>query len=156
MTGPSDRIAAHVAALDWASLPASAADAAKLVLLDAAGVMLGASGLAEEVRPFVRMAAAMGAGPCTIAGTNQRASLPLAALANGALAHALDYEDAFDKAPGHPNASLVPALIALAQGADGGLEAAHYFFSRFTLNPSRTTWPQQGQIGLPARLRWAA
>lgn len=117
MTGPSDRIAAHVAALDWASLPASAADAAKLVLLDAAGVMLGASGLAEEVRPFVRMAAAMGAGPCTIAGTNQRASLPLAALANGALAHALDYEDAFDKAPGHPNASLVPALIALAQGA---------------------------------------
>jgi len=39
----------------------------------------------------------------------------MAALANGAMAHALDYEDAFDAAPGHPNASLVPALIALAQ-----------------------------------------
>ena len=64
MTGPSDRIAAHVAVLDWAALPASAAEAAKVVLLDAAGVMLGASGLAEEVRPFVRMAAAMGAGWC--------------------------------------------------------------------------------------------
>lgn len=114
-SGPSDRIAAHVAALEWAGLPASTAEAAKLVLLDAAGVMLGASGLAEEVRPFVRMAAAMGPGPCTVAGTTARASLPMAALANGALAHALDYEDAFDKAPGHPNASLVPALIALAQ-----------------------------------------
>jgi 2-methylcitrate dehydratase PrpD len=39
----------------------------------------------------------------------------LAALANGAMAHALDYEDAFDGAPLHPNASLVPAVIALAQ-----------------------------------------
>ena len=38
------------------------------------------------------------------------------------MAHALDYEDAFDLAPGHPNASLVPALLALAQwqrGIDG-------------------------------------
>ena len=101
--------------MNWAALPASTAEAAKIVLLDAAGVMLGASGLTEEVRPFVRMAAAMGPGPCTVAGTTARASLPMAALANGALAHALDYEDAFDKAPGHPNASLVPALIALAQ-----------------------------------------
>ena len=31
------------------------------------------------------------------------------------MAHALDYEDAFDGAPLHPNASLVPAVIALAQ-----------------------------------------
>ena len=38
-----------------------------------------------------------------------------AALANGALSHALDYEDAFDAAPVHPNASLIPAVLALAQ-----------------------------------------
>jgi 2-methylcitrate dehydratase PrpD len=113
--GLSDRLSAHVAAMAWERLPASAAQAAKLVLLDASGVMLGASGLAEEVRPFLRMAAAAGTGPCTIVGTDLRAAAPMAALANGALAHALDFEDAFDRAPGHPNASLVPVLIALAQ-----------------------------------------
>ena len=39
----------------------------------------------------------------------------MAALANGAMSHALDYEDAFDAAPVHPNASLIPAVLALAQ-----------------------------------------
>ena len=34
----------------------------------------------------------------------------MAAFANGAMAHALDFEDAFDPAPCHPNASLLPAL----------------------------------------------
>ena len=113
--GVSDRLAAHVAGMAWEALPTATARAAKLVLLDAAGVMLGASGLSAEVRPFVALAAAGGAGPCTIVGTGQRAGAAMAALANGALAHALDFEDAFDRAPGHPNASLVPALIALAQ-----------------------------------------
>ncbi|MBU6269611.1 MAG: MmgE/PrpD family protein, partial [Sphingomonadales bacterium] len=113
--GVSDTLAAHVAAMRWEALPEAARQAAKLVLLDAAGVMLGASGLCEEPRAFVELAQAMGEGPCTVVGTGVRARLPMAALANGALSHALDFEDAFDKAPGHPNASLVPALIALAQ-----------------------------------------
>jgi 2-methylcitrate dehydratase PrpD len=47
----------------------------------------------------------------------------MAALANGAMSHALDYEDAFDAAPVHPNASLIPAVLALAQSrALGGKE----------------------------------
>lgn len=121
----SDLLSAHVADATWETLPASAAQAAKLVLLDASGVMLGASGLAEDVRPFLRMAAATGAGPCTVVGTVMRAAAPMAALANGALAHALDFEDAFDRAPGHPNASLVPALIALAQ-AEGPIDGRRF------------------------------
>ena len=43
----------------------------------------------------------------------------MAALANGAMAHALDYEDAFDGAPLHPNASLVAALLAEAEAIGG-------------------------------------
>jgi len=105
-----------------ASLSPQASMAARHVLLDAVGVMLGASGMADEVRPFVAMARAMGAGPCRILGTPHLVSAGMAALANGAMAHALDYEDSFDPAPGHPNASLVPALLALAQlrGPIGG------------------------------------
>lgn len=113
--GLSERLAHHVAFARWDGLPASTIRAAKHVLLDASGVMLGASGIAGEVAPFLTLAEFGGEGPCTIVGTGQKAGVSMAALANGALAHALDFEDAFDRAPGHPNASLVPALIALSQ-----------------------------------------
>lgn len=96
--------------------------AAKHVLLDATGVMLGASGLAFETAAFVAVAKGMGPGPCRILGTEHSVSAVMAAMANGAMAHALDYEDTFEPAPGHPNASLVPALLSLAQlrgGVDG-------------------------------------
>lgn len=115
MIGLSDRLAGELAALNFADLPDRTVAAARRVVLDAVGVMLGASGLAAEARPFIDLAASSGQGPCRILGTDRTAPAPTAALANGALAHALDFEDAFDIAPGHPNASLVPALIALSQ-----------------------------------------
>ena len=121
--GLSDRIAAHVAAARFDSLPDATVRSAKWVLLDALGVMLGASGMAGEVAPFVKIVA--GDGPCRILGTGLRAAAPMAALANGAMAHALDYEDAFDLAPIHPNASLVPALLALAQ-VEGGVDGRRF------------------------------
>lgn len=44
-----------------------------------------------------------------------------AALANGALAHAHDFDDTNDSMRGHPSAPVVPAIFALgdAIGADG-------------------------------------
>jgi 2-methylcitrate dehydratase PrpD len=113
--GISDMVCAGLADLAFDDLPSATVTAAKHVLLDAVGVMLAATGMAEEPRPFLELAGSTGAGPCAILGTGVRTAAPMAALANGALAHALDYEDAFDLAPGHPNASLVPALIALTQ-----------------------------------------
>ena len=47
-------------------------------------------------------------------GFGDRLSVDQAALVNGAMAHALDYEDAFDPVPLHPNASLLPAALACA------------------------------------------
>ncbi len=88
--------------------------AAARVLLDATGVMRAASVL-PEVQAFIAEARAAGTGPCTVLGTDLRTRADCAALANGAMAHALDFEDTLDCAPLHPNASLVPALLALAQ-----------------------------------------
>lgn len=107
-----------VAALAPADLGDTTLRAASHVLLDATGVMLGASAM-TEVQPFISLARATGAGPSRVLGTELRTAPAQAALANGAMAHALDYEDAFDLKPGHPNASLVPALIALAQSEGG-------------------------------------
>jgi 2-methylcitrate dehydratase PrpD len=115
----------RLADLRYESLPVSARQAASHVLLDAAGVMLGASGLAAEIQPFVTVAAAQGQGRSAILGTGRQTSAAMAALANGAMAHALDFEDAFDRAPGHPNASLVPALLALAQ-AEGPVSGERF------------------------------
>lgn len=109
------RLTAILAELDYDGLPAETRHAAKRVLLDATGVMLGASGIVPETEAFVSLAREMGRGPCSVLGSGVLAAPQMAALANGAMAHALDYEDAFDLSPGHPNASLVPALLALAQ-----------------------------------------
>ncbi len=118
VAGLSDALAMHVATARFEQLPASTVVAAKRALLDGVGVMLAASGLSEDVPPFIAAARTHGAqGPASVLGTGLRSSAPLAALANGAMAHALDYEDAFDAAPVHPNASLLPALLALAQSS---------------------------------------
>jgi 2-methylcitrate dehydratase PrpD len=115
MSSVSDILCQHAASMTWDRLPVTARDAARRVFLDATGVMFAASGLAPEAQPFISLARANGNGPCSILGTEAKVQPLGAALGNGALAHAVDYEDAFDKAPGHPNASLVPVLLALAQ-----------------------------------------
>jgi 2-methylcitrate dehydratase PrpD len=106
-------------------MPAAAIRAAKWSLLDALGVMLGATGLERACEPFSRLARDVSgdAGTCLLLGTDVRVSAPLAAFANGALAHALDYEDAYDGAPLHPNAALVPAALAMTQHL-GGISGA--------------------------------
>lgn len=120
--GLSLRLAQFVAGTPEAGIPSSALRSAARVVLDASGVMRAASALAPEVQPFIAHAVEGGAGPARILGTAHAVRPALAALANGAMAHALDYEDAFDGAPLHPNASLVPAVLALAQaqGRVGG------------------------------------
>ena len=119
------RLTDLLASVGYDTLPPAARHAAKRVLLDAVGVMLGASGMARETESFLSLARSMGEGPCAILGTGVSANPAMAALANGAMAHALDYEDAFDLAPGHPNASLVPALLALSQ-RQGGIDGRRF------------------------------
>jgi 2-methylcitrate dehydratase PrpD len=112
----SARIAEHVARAKFEALPAKTVLAAKRAILDGLGVMLAASGMSRDVLPFVDLARAQG-GPAeaSILGFGDRVGLPMAAFANGSMAHALDYEDAFDAVPVHPNASLLPAAFASAE-----------------------------------------
>lgn len=114
--GISATLARYVATARYEELPPATIAATKRALLDGLGVMLAASGASEDVHPFVAIARTMGgAAEASIAGTWERVSPAAAAFANGAMAHALDYEDAFDAAPTHPNASLIPAALATAQ-----------------------------------------
>lgn len=109
----SQRIAAHIAGLTPAALPPPIRHATRRALLDAIGVMLAASGLAQDAQPYRRHARAV-SGQARLIGSEGRSTSALAALANGSLAHALDFGDTFDAGPAHPHAALVPALLALA------------------------------------------
>jgi 2-methylcitrate dehydratase PrpD len=97
------------------AIDAGARRAAKVALADGLGVMVAATGLEPAVKPFMAHAAALGQGAATLIGQGATASPVAAALANGALAHALDLEDTFERGKIHPNAALIPAVLALAE-----------------------------------------
>ena len=111
----SAQLAQHIAQSGFDQLPAAAVAATKRAVLDWVGVMLAASGASRDVLPFIELARTHGGAPqASIFGFAERVSLPMAAFANGAMAHALDFEDAFDRVPTHPNASLLPAALGIA------------------------------------------
>ena len=51
-----------------------------------------------------------------VIGSGFKTSAPLAALANGTMAHALDFDDVNWHMSGHPTVPLLPAILALGQG----------------------------------------
>src|SRR5690606_17433606 len=79
-----------------------------------------ATRLEPAVAPVQAYASASGAGPATLIGADRKVSPVMAALGNGALAHAIDFEDTFEAGKIHPNASLIPSVLALAEAEDSG------------------------------------
>src|SRR6266571_7969376 len=76
-----------------------------------------ADGLRAEDVPAVLALAARWGGPglSTIWGSTLTAAPPQAALANGALAHGLDFDDTHADSVCHASAVLVPVVLALAE-----------------------------------------
>jgi 2-methylcitrate dehydratase PrpD len=112
----SAMLAKYVADTVYEDLPAKAVEMTKMSLIDALGVTLAAGGLCEECRAFVEIAVESGGKKeSTILGFGERVPAHMAAFANGAMAHALDFEDAHDLALVHPNAATVPAALAMAE-----------------------------------------
>jgi 2-methylcitrate dehydratase PrpD len=99
---------------------AEAREKAGRAFLDTLGVML--AGCRE---PSARLVAEQvqeqgGAAEATVIGASLRAPTAQAALANGAAAHALDYDDVQANMRGHPSAPLVPAVLALGEKLGSG------------------------------------
>lgn len=112
----SRTLAGFVASTRYENLPQRTRDMAKRCLLDGLGVSLASTGLAEVCRPFVEFAVEQGGRPeSTVFATGVRVPAAMAAFANGALAHALDFEDAHDRALLHPNAPTIPATLAVCE-----------------------------------------
>jgi 2-methylcitrate dehydratase PrpD len=114
-------VARHIATFDASRLPREAVELTKLSILDTIGVTLAASGLVSSAGPVYELV--------TEAGGNEESSLlgysaprvpaHMAAFANGALAHGLDFDDLDHEIALHPSTSTVPSALALAEAAGG-------------------------------------
>lgn len=109
------RIAEWISGLDARALPPSVVNKLKLAILDTFAAML--SGVAEPVTqkviPFVIEPGER--GEASIVGTRARGRSPGAALANGTMAHACDYDNSSWTMWGHPTAPVLAAVLAVAE-----------------------------------------
>ena len=84
-----------------------------------------ACGIAGACEPdfadFVTAQLAGGQGPASIIG-GKTAPAATAALINGTLSHALDYDDTHFAHIGHPSVAVIPAVLALAQEVNAPLD----------------------------------
>src|SRR5437588_10721890 len=117
--GNGPAIAAYIAETSRRRLPPEVADMARLCLADWLGVALGAGD--EPAGRIVRETAAgwrsTGRAMVLFGGT---AAPPFAALANGTLAHCLDFDDTYVKAVTHVSAPVWAVTFAVGEevGAD--------------------------------------
>ena len=115
----SQVLARYVAELKFDDLPASAVEATRRNLLDTVGVAI-AGAMAPGCREVVRMVLDNYAGSqSTVWGTRRRATAAEAALANGMMAHAHDFDDTHDIAVLHAGVSVVPAALSIADWKGG-------------------------------------
>jgi len=110
------KLADCIASVDYEKIPGPTLQVAKAVTLDGLANMLAGSG--EPLgKILIRFVSSMGGAPeATVIGTGVKTNPPLAAFANAAFCHSMDYE-AMWWPPTHPTSPVLPALIALAEQA---------------------------------------
>ncbi len=115
MTFLSTRLAEWTAALGFADLPAEVVENTRLRVLDVIGLSL--AGLGTPFGQAVRKAALALApdGPARILGSGERVGLGAAALANGALSQAMEFDDTHNLSIVHMSGPSVAAALALAE-----------------------------------------
>lgn len=114
-------IARWSASLRFEDLPAAVVADCRLRLLDTLGVAIAAVDLPIGMAARNAGAALGGGDEATILGDGTRNTAANAALVNGTLAHAMDFDDTHNESVMHPSAPSVAAALAGAEacGADG-------------------------------------
>ena len=115
------RIAEYICTTGLEDFPPDAIDAAKAAITDCMGCALAGSRepLADVLCDYVT---GLGGLPsATVIGRGFKTTALEAALVNGAMSHALDYDDVTYITKTHPSAHLIPGALPLAEevGADG-------------------------------------
>ena len=118
----AETLVEHWHALPVAAFPRSVLERTAVCFEDTLGVAFAAASL-DVGTAALRVALRTGSGPATVWGTGVGVSAGEAAMANGMLSHAMDYDDLHAPAIMHSSAVVVPTAIALAEyKASGGPE----------------------------------
>src|SRR5712671_4169070 len=108
-------LAQQTSAVTYDALPEPVRALARQCVLDYYGVAL--AGADDPLAKILldEFAEASGAAQASIIGDKAQLPALSAALVNGAIGHALDYDDVNLAMPGHPSVAILPGLIALAE-----------------------------------------
>src|SRR5438105_15761784 len=108
-------LAEQASAVTYDALPEPVRALARQCLLDYYGVAL--AGADDELVAILlaELQEAGGAAQASVIGHKARLPVVSAALVNGAIGHALDYDDVNLAMPGHPSVAILPGLLALAE-----------------------------------------
>jgi len=111
-----------LATLDADRMPQDARTMARLSLFDWMVVSLAGADqpLSDIIRNFV--AAEGGVEIAAVTGGSMRLPARAAALANGTISHALDYDDTHFAYIGHPSVAIFPAALAAAEEMKGSAD----------------------------------
>jgi 2-methylcitrate dehydratase PrpD len=119
MKGHTRRLAAFSATLTYEAIPPSVIEMVKRLLLDTLGTTLAATTLGAGCRETAQVMRELGGKPeSTILGFGGKVAAPNAAFANGACAHALNY-DPIGPESGHVGVVCLTAPLAIAEKLGG-------------------------------------
>ena len=101
----------------YANLPPEVIEQAKLFILDTLGCALGGRTQAKEEVSWITMFTDTqnSKGSSTIFGEKEKTSAAIAALANGAIAHTIDFDDTHMPSISHLGSSLVATTFAIGE-----------------------------------------
>jgi 2-methylcitrate dehydratase PrpD len=154
--GATWQLATFSAALRYDDIPADVTVGVKRILLDTLGAALAATRLGVGCREMIAVASDLGGKPdSTIFGSTRKVAAPHAAMANGALAHALNY-DAIGPQVGHVGLVALTAPLAVAE-ATGGISGRDFLAAATVASEvtSRIT-AAQARTGEPPSIKFLA
>ena len=108
-------LAARASAVSYDTLPENVRALARQCVLDYYGVALAGADDPLVAILLDELAEAGGNPQASLIGHSSLLPALSAALVNGAMGHALDYDDVNLAMPGHPSVAILPGLLALAE-----------------------------------------
>jgi 2-methylcitrate dehydratase PrpD len=108
-------LAEQACLVSYEALPEPVRALARQCVLDYYGVALAGADDPLAAILLDELGEAGGAAQASVIGHGARLPALSAALVNGAIGHALDYDDVNLAMPGHPSVAILPGLLALAE-----------------------------------------
>jgi 2-methylcitrate dehydratase PrpD len=112
------RLAEWLAALAASAIPEPQRALARMRLLDTTGLLLGACAFPPVAIVRARAQRGSAAGRSSVIGGAATVQSEWAALANGVVAHSLDFDDTFPQSVVHPGSVIVPVALAVGEELD--------------------------------------